>query len=152
MRKFLLLAISFAIITPCHAAIHSVTVEQLKQMLAAQQTANKNDGALAEQLSSLELSEQLTQPTLDRITAEFKPGPKATLSLKLLADASTFLEPPAAEKRRNATTRGAVCNSLMFPTLPLSMRKGGLPAVLWTLRVRPPPCEAVRTGPLAGYW
>ena len=41
--------------------------------------------------------EQLTQPMLDRITAEFKPGPKTVLSLKLLADSSAFLEPPAGE-------------------------------------------------------
>jgi hypothetical protein len=84
-------------ITPCVATEHSVTVEQLKQMLAAQQTAGKNDADRAQQLNPLELTEQLTQPTLDRITAEFKPGPKTVLSLKLLADTSAFLEPPAGE-------------------------------------------------------
>jgi hypothetical protein len=88
---------SLAMIAPCYAAVHSVTVEQLKQMLAAQQTAGKNDGDRSQQLNSLELTEQLTQPTLDRITAEFKPGPKTALSLKLLADSSAFLEPPAGE-------------------------------------------------------
>jgi hypothetical protein len=97
MRKLILLVMSLAIITPCKAAVHSVTVEQLKQMLAAEQTAGKNDGDRAQQLNSLELTEQLTQPTLDRITAEFKPGPKTALSLKLLADSSAFLEPPAGE-------------------------------------------------------
>ena len=97
MRKFILLIMSLVLITPCDAAVHSVTVEQLKQMLAAQQTAGKNDGDRAQQLNSLELTEQLTQPTLDRITAEFKPGPKTVLSLKLLADSSAFLEPPAGE-------------------------------------------------------
>jgi hypothetical protein len=84
-------------ITPCVAAEHSVTVEQLKQMLAAQQAAGKNDADHAQQLNSLELTEQLTQTTLDRITTEFKPGPKTVLSLKLLADSSAFLEPPAGE-------------------------------------------------------
>ena len=97
MRKFILLVMSLVVITPCYAAEHSVTVEQLKQMLAAQQTAGKNDGDRAQQLISLELTEQLTQPTLDSITAEFKPGPKTVLSLKLLADSSAFLEPPAGE-------------------------------------------------------
>src|ERR1035437_4881042 len=97
MRKFILLVMSLAMITPCNDAVHSVTVEQLKQMLAAQQTAGKNDGDRAQQLISLELSEQLTQPALDRITAEFKPGPKTVLSLKLLADSSAFLEPPTGE-------------------------------------------------------
>jgi hypothetical protein len=97
MRNFILLVMSLVVITPCYAAEHRVTVEQLKQMLAAQQTAGKNDGDRAQQLNSLELTEQLTQPTLDRITTEFKPGPKTVLSLKLLADSSAFLEPPAGE-------------------------------------------------------
>ena len=97
MRKLILFVMSLAMITPCVAAEHSVTVEQLKQMLAAQQTAGKNDGDRAQQLNSLELTEQLTQPTLDRITTEFKPGPKTALSLKLLADSSAFLEPPSGE-------------------------------------------------------
>jgi hypothetical protein len=97
MRKFIIFLMSLVVITPCVAAEHSVTVEQLKQMLAAQQTAGKSDGDRAQQLISLELTEQLTQPTLDRITADFKPGPKTALSLKLLADASAFLEPPAGE-------------------------------------------------------
>ncbi len=97
MRKSILLAILIGFALPCLAAARQVTVEQLKQMLAAQQTAGKNDGDRAQQLNSLELTEQLTQPTLDRITEEFKPGPKTVLSLKLLADSSAFLEPPAGE-------------------------------------------------------
>src|SRR5271157_1297362 len=97
MRRFILLIMSLAMIAPSDAATHSVTVEQLKQMLAAQQAGDKNDGNCAQQLNSLKLTEQLTQPTLDRITAEFKPGPKTALSLKLLADSSAFLEPPAGE-------------------------------------------------------
>jgi hypothetical protein len=97
MRNFILFVMALAMVTPCYAAEHRVTVEQLKQMLAAQQTAGKNDGDRAQQFNSLELTEQLTQPTLDRITADFKPGPKTALSLKLLADSSAFLEPPAGE-------------------------------------------------------
>ncbi len=97
MRKFILLAISFVLIVPCGAAVHSASVEQLKQMLAAQLTSGKNDGDCAQQLNSLKLTEQLTQPTLDRITAEFRPGSKTLLSLKMLADFSAFLEPPVGE-------------------------------------------------------
>ena len=48
MRKFILLVMSLVMITPCDAAVHSVTVEQLKQLLAAQQTAGKNDGDRAQ--------------------------------------------------------------------------------------------------------
>jgi hypothetical protein len=85
----------------------------LKQKLAAQQTAGNNDGICAQQLNSLELTEQLTQPTLDRITAEFKPGPKTALSLKLLADSSAFLEPPAGELLDKAPPEIAVQRAML---------------------------------------
>jgi hypothetical protein len=113
MRKFILLSISLAMISPCCAAVQSVTVEQLKQMLAAQQTAGNNDGDRAQQLNSLELTEQLTQPTLDRFTAEFKPGPNTALSLKLLADSSAFLEPPAGELLEKAPPEIAVQRAML---------------------------------------
>jgi len=113
MRKFILLSISLAMISPCCAAVQSVTVEQLKQMLAAQQTAGNNDGDRAQQLNSLELTEQLTQPTLDRFTAEFKPGAKTALSLKLLADSSAFLEPPAGELLEKAPPEIAVQRAML---------------------------------------
>jgi hypothetical protein len=88
-------------------------VEQLKQKLAAQQSAGNNDGSCAQQLNSLELTEQLTQPTLDRITAEFKPGPKTALSLKLLADSSAFLAPPAGELLEKAPPEIAVQQAML---------------------------------------
>ena len=97
MRKSILLIFLMAVALPSLSAARQVTVAQLHEILAAQQTENKSDGDRAQQLNSLELTEQLTQPTLDRITAEFKPGPKTALSLKLLADSSVFLEPPAGE-------------------------------------------------------
>ena len=113
MRKLILLIMSLAILTPCNAAVRSVTVEQLKEALAAQQTAGNNDGDRAQQLNSLELTEQLTQPTLDRITEEFKPGPKTALALKLLADSSAFLEPPAGELLEKAPPDVAAQRAMM---------------------------------------
>jgi hypothetical protein len=113
MRKFIILIMSLAIIAPCDAATHSFTVEQLKQKLTAQQTAGNNDGSCAQQLNSLKLTEQLTQPTLDRITAEFKPGPKTALSLKMLADFSAFLEPPAGELLDKAPPEIAVQQAML---------------------------------------
>lgn len=97
MRKSILLAVLMTIALPCLAAERRVTVQQLHDTLAAQRAANKNDGEIAQQLRSLELTEQLTGPTRARITAEFKPGPQTTEALNLLADFSAFLEPPAGE-------------------------------------------------------
>jgi VWFA-related protein len=73
------------------------TIQELRQILAAQQSTKKSDGAMAEKIASLELTEQLTQPTLDQITSEIKPGPKTARVLDLLADSSALLPPPANE-------------------------------------------------------
>jgi hypothetical protein len=113
MRKTILLAILMTVALPCLAAARHVTVAQLHETLAAQQAENKSDSDRAQQLNSLELTEQLTQPALDRITAEFKPGPKAVGSLKLLADSSAFLEPPAGELLDKAPPAAAEQRAMM---------------------------------------
>jgi hypothetical protein len=78
-------------------ATKRLTVEELEQMLTAQKTVHKADSAIAEELGSLELTEELTAPTLDRISAEVQAGPQTTQALELLADASVLLAPPAGE-------------------------------------------------------
>jgi hypothetical protein len=128
MRKTILFAILMTIAFPCLAAARHVTVAQLHETLAAQRDANKSDGDRAQQLISLELTEQLTQPALDRITAEFKPGPKTVLSLKLLADSSAFLEPPAGELLDKAPPT---------PTEQRTMMKSAIDFVVVTLHRMP---------------
>jgi len=113
VRKTILLTILLTIALPCMAAARNVTVGQLRETLAAQRSADKSDGDIAQQLIALELTEQLTQPTLDRITAEFKPGPKTILSLRLLADSSAFLEPPAGELLDKAPPTAAEQRTMM---------------------------------------
>jgi VWFA-related protein len=96
MRRLLLLAALFSIVIPAFAA-RRVTVAELRQILAAERAANKSDADSAQQLDSLELTEQLTDPTLQRITADTNTGPKTAQALLLLADSSALLAPPAAE-------------------------------------------------------
>jgi hypothetical protein len=79
-----------------HAA-QRVTVDDLQRILTVESQSNEKDGAIARRLGLLELTERLTEPQLQRITAEFKPGPKTALALEMLADISSFLEPPANE-------------------------------------------------------
>jgi hypothetical protein len=81
---------------PALAGRH-VTVEQLRQFLAEQRTANRSDSDTAGKIASMELSERLTDGTLDQLVGEFKSGPKTTQALDLLADLSAFLEAPAGE-------------------------------------------------------
>ena len=78
-------------------AANRVTVDQLKQILAAQRAANKSDETIARQLGSYELTEQLTPQTLSHMSAELHPGPKTAQAIDLLADFSTFLPPPQKE-------------------------------------------------------
>ena len=96
MRKLVLLGLMLATTLPAMAA-RRVTVEELKQFVVAQQAASKSDSDIAREVSTLELTEELTDPTLNRIATELKPGPKTAAALNLLADTSVFLDPPASE-------------------------------------------------------
>jgi hypothetical protein len=71
-----------------------ISGEQLEQMLAG---ANRErDIELAKQLSELELTERLSAERLARCEA-ILPGPYARRALRVLADRSSFLDPPASE-------------------------------------------------------
>jgi hypothetical protein len=74
-----------------------VTVAQLREFLTSKQAAKESDTDIADRLSSVALSEQLTPATLSRLLAESEGGPKAAEQLRLLAFASIFRAPPRAE-------------------------------------------------------
>src|SRR5580700_7279045 len=92
MRRIVLLLTLVAAALSAHAA-QRVTVDDLQRILTVESQSNEKDGAIARRLGLLELTERLTEPQLQRITAEFKPGPKTALALEMLADISSFLEP-----------------------------------------------------------
>jgi VWFA-related protein len=71
-----------------------VTVEQLERTLADAHA--KKDQDLAKKLGGMHLSERLSSPRLAKIQAAL-PGEKSRLALLALADASAFLQLPAAE-------------------------------------------------------
>ena len=96
MRKWMLFVAFAAMALPAPAAERK-TVAELKQFLTAEYATHKSDGSIADHLGEMELSEQLTEPTLDRITADLKPGKKTSRALQLLADESCFLDPPGDE-------------------------------------------------------
>jgi hypothetical protein len=96
MSKPTLIAILTAMISPALLAQH-MTVDQLRDMLAAQKAAHKSDGDIAGKVAPVELTEQLTPPTLDKMEADLQLGPKTTEALALQADVSGFLDPPPAE-------------------------------------------------------
>ena len=74
---------------------HPVTVEQLKTTLAAAHTARYSDARIAKELSSLDMSQQITEEEFIEISRSEKPATKQ--ALRLIADASAFLDPPTAD-------------------------------------------------------
>jgi VWFA-related protein len=96
MRRLMLL-VFLALLMPYAGAAKRVTVAQLEQALTAAQTAHKPDPEIARQIGGLELSERLTEATLNRLTASLDAGSQAARALQLLADQSAFLDPPASE-------------------------------------------------------
>jgi hypothetical protein len=95
------------------AASQRVSVDQLQKTLTTVRAAKTSDGAMAQAISSSELTERLTSPTLDRMKAEFKPGPKTLLSLEFLSYSSSLLDPPPAELPDRAPPDAAADLSMM---------------------------------------
>jgi hypothetical protein len=93
MRKLLFLLFLLATVLPVHAA-EKITVEQLDHTLA--DAHGKRDQDLAKQLGGMRLSERLNSRRLAMMQADL-PGKKSRLALLALADASAFLQLPAAE-------------------------------------------------------
>ncbi len=93
MRTLALLLGLVGFVLPAFGA-KRVTVDGLEQTLAAAHTLQ--DAEVARQLADLELTERLSTAKLDRLKAEL-PGEKSRQALMILADASVFLDPPAAE-------------------------------------------------------
>lgn len=97
MRTFICAAILGGAATVAEAAPHQVNVDQLRQAIQSRLSAHEADESLARYLGDLELTEQLTQSSRAAILSNNQLGPKATVELELLGDASAFLEPPASE-------------------------------------------------------
>jgi VWFA-related protein len=93
----LILLVLLASLASVAGASKRVTVAQLEQALITAHAAHKPDADIARQISGLELSERLTEATLDRLTVYLDAGSQAALALQLLADQSVFLDPPASE-------------------------------------------------------
>jgi len=77
-----------------YPAAHAVTVKQLKQIVATDRS--EPDAQMAQQLAELELTERLSTTKTASLMAETH-GKRSRQALKILADASAFLDPPSDE-------------------------------------------------------
>ncbi|HUD14053.1 MAG TPA: hypothetical protein VMQ56_10400 [Terracidiphilus sp.] len=112
MRRLILLGLMAAVVLPAGAA-KRVTVAQLEQSLAADSASHRADADVAHRLAELELSERLTDATLERFAKNLPLGPRTALALQLLADESAFLEPPASELPATGTPDTATQQRMM---------------------------------------
>ncbi|MFP5236001.1 MAG: VWA domain-containing protein [Acidobacteriota bacterium] len=76
--------------------VTQVGVNELTQVVEAEQAAHKNDGAIAARLGSLQMTERLSEPALQRIAKQMHPGPRTAEALDVLADSSALLPPPSS--------------------------------------------------------
>ena len=74
-----------------------MTVAQLEQMVGTEKAAHKSDVEIARKISDVELSERLTDLALGELSKQFTGGSQPAMALLLLADRSSFLDPPAKE-------------------------------------------------------
>ena len=76
-------------------AASRTTVQQLAKMLVTAQPSSHSDDNTANRIAGVELTERLTEATLSRLS--LGQGERTRFALRILADESAFLEPPAAE-------------------------------------------------------
>jgi hypothetical protein len=93
VRKLALVLAFFGFALPALAS-RNISVAELEQKLATNR--GRPDAEVAQQLSEFELTERLTTTTLARLESN-SPGTRTSQELKILADQSAFLLPPAAE-------------------------------------------------------
>ncbi len=96
MQRLIVLGLAAMLMLPASAA-RRITVAQLGQTLAAALAAHRSDADLSHVLRGMELSERLTNATLDEFAAKLALQPRTALALQLLAAQSALLDPPAAE-------------------------------------------------------
>jgi hypothetical protein len=94
MRKLISVALLAVVSLPASAR---VTVKQLEDLLTRDHAAQKTDSEVARQIRPLELSERLTESSMTRITSTLNLGAQTIQALQLIADQSSFLDPPGNE-------------------------------------------------------
>ena len=102
-----------AIMTLPSWAAKRVSVAQLEQTLSAMAGAHRTDAETAIRIGTLELTERISDATLDRLTKQYARGAQTSVTLQLLADRSSFLELPPGELGPNPAPDAATQQKLL---------------------------------------
>lgn len=116
MKRNLTILLAAAVVALPAFAAHRVSVDQLRSWLASHSAPNHSDNDIARQITSLQLTERLTPPTLAGFKTEFTPGPKTSQALDLLADCSVILDPPPTEFASRPAPDSAAVNAMIKAT------------------------------------
>jgi hypothetical protein len=95
VKRFGWLVLIPLIASPCWGA-KKISVQQLKDLLTADQSGQKSDAEVAAQLKDVELTEELSRSTMDSFKP-IVPGQLTTEQLFVLEIRSAVLPPPASE-------------------------------------------------------
>jgi hypothetical protein len=95
VKRFAWLVVVLLTAAPCWAA-KKMSVQQLKDLLTADQNSQKSDAEVAGQLKDIELTEELTRSTMDSFKP-LVPGQLTTEQLFVLEVRSAVMPPPASE-------------------------------------------------------
>lgn len=103
MRVAALLLLVIAVVLPVRAqdqgggsVIRPVSVAELEQGLAHANVVNESDPQLAKELSTMELTERLSESRWERSDAQL-PGSESRAALRVIADGSMFLPLPPGD-------------------------------------------------------
>ena len=133
MRRLMLLFLLIGSALPSLAA-RRITVDQLEQIVSAEHS--KPDAKAAQRLYELELTERMSTARLARAKVNL-PGPTSRQALLAIADASAFLDLPAADIPANPTPDREAQTSMLALTLDYASKAiSALPTS--SQRARPP--------------
>ena len=96
MRRLFVVGLIVAGAAPVFAA-HRISVSQLEQKLTADLAKHRSDADIVQQLGNTELTERLSEKTLQKLIVKLSLPPRAALAVELLADESSLLDPPRNE-------------------------------------------------------
>jgi hypothetical protein len=95
MKRFGWIFVLLMAVSPAWAA-KNITVQQLKELLVADQQAKKADADVASDLKQVTLTEELTRSMMNSLV-EYVPGPYSTEQIYVLEARSAIMPPPAAD-------------------------------------------------------
>ncbi|HEY3704833.1 MAG TPA: hypothetical protein VGL22_07195 [Terracidiphilus sp.] len=112
MKRLICLALLLCASVPGWSAAKKLTIASLQNMLQSLHRENKSDADVALALKQIQLSEQLTRPTMNTLS-EYVPGAQSTEQMYVLEARSAMMPLPASEQPTTAALDDAAQKALL---------------------------------------